>query len=158
MAHFAQDEGLCATLRDPHQDPFRRLAAQWLHAPEDQVGALLLRGLFWGEARWGGRVFRHSEFTLLEAQVVALVSTRALLCHQSTASRQSPVQKVKLGSPNLAIFLVKAVRVRALLRRRRTGGCLPCKPQLYAGHRLNNVMNNNNNNNNSKNAFQLMMS
>lgn len=40
MAHFAKDEGLCATLRDPNQDPFRRLASQWLHAPEDQVGGL----------------------------------------------------------------------------------------------------------------------
>ena len=40
MAHFAKDEGLCAILRDPNQDPFRRLAAQWLHAPEDQVGGL----------------------------------------------------------------------------------------------------------------------
>lgn len=38
MAHFAQDPGLCATLRDATQDPFRRLAAQWLRAPEHQVG------------------------------------------------------------------------------------------------------------------------
>ena len=42
MAHFAQDPGLCATLRDATQDPFRRLAAQWLRAPEHQVGTYRL--------------------------------------------------------------------------------------------------------------------
>ncbi len=40
VAHFAKDAGLCATLRDVTQDPFRRLAAQWLRAPEHEVGAL----------------------------------------------------------------------------------------------------------------------
>ncbi len=38
VAHFAKDAGLCATLRDVAQDPFRRLAAQWLRAPEHEVG------------------------------------------------------------------------------------------------------------------------
>ena len=38
MAHFAQDTGLCDTLRDLNQDPFRRLAAQWLNRPECEVG------------------------------------------------------------------------------------------------------------------------
>lgn len=47
MAHFAQDEGLCSTLRDPNQDPFRRLAAQWLQAPEDQVSCLDKIVLMW---------------------------------------------------------------------------------------------------------------
>ncbi|DBA82952.1 TPA: hypothetical protein ACH3X1_006731 [Trebouxia sp. C0004] len=37
VAHFAQDAGLCATLRDVTQDPFRRLAAQWLQAPEHEA-------------------------------------------------------------------------------------------------------------------------
>ncbi len=41
VAHFAQDAGLCATLRDVTQDPFRRLAAQWLRAPEHEVGAAM---------------------------------------------------------------------------------------------------------------------
>lgn len=62
MAHFAQDEGLCAILRDPNQDPFRRLAAQWLHAPEDQVGALL-HGVLEGSN------LGHSECTLLQEQI-----------------------------------------------------------------------------------------
>lgn len=41
VAHFAKDAGLCATLRDVTQDPFRRLAAQWLRAPENEVGAAM---------------------------------------------------------------------------------------------------------------------
>lgn len=37
MAHFAQEPALCESLRDLQQDPFRRLAAQWLNCSEDQV-------------------------------------------------------------------------------------------------------------------------
>ena len=41
MAYFAQEPALCESLRDITQDPFRRLAAQWLDCPEDQVGSML---------------------------------------------------------------------------------------------------------------------
>lgn len=37
MAHFSGDGGLCDTLRDPTQDPFRTLAAHWQQMPLQQV-------------------------------------------------------------------------------------------------------------------------
>lgn len=42
MAHFAQEPALCESLRDLQQDPFRRLAAQWLNCSEDQVRHTLM--------------------------------------------------------------------------------------------------------------------
>ena len=45
MAHFAQEPALCESLRDITQDPFRRLAAQWLDCPEDQVCSCYMSGL-----------------------------------------------------------------------------------------------------------------
>ena len=38
LAHFSCDTGLCATLSDPAQDPFRMLAASWMGVAQDQVG------------------------------------------------------------------------------------------------------------------------
>ena len=53
MAHFAQEPALCESLRDITQDPFRRLAAQWLHCSEHQV-----RGSFTNHSR-PNRVDQH---------------------------------------------------------------------------------------------------
>ncbi|GFR45959.1 hypothetical protein Agub_g7428, partial [Astrephomene gubernaculifera] len=37
MAHFSGDAALCALLRNPHQDPFVLLAAEWKRVPVEQV-------------------------------------------------------------------------------------------------------------------------
>lgn len=43
MAHFSSDAALCALLRNPAQDPFILLAAEWKKVPVEQVCAFSLQ-------------------------------------------------------------------------------------------------------------------
>lgn len=41
MAHFSRDPALCELLRNPTQDPFTLLAAEWRRVPVEKVRSQL---------------------------------------------------------------------------------------------------------------------